>query len=710
MKVPPKTAPLATFVWTIILIVVLASFAFLTILTNSKSETIRDNIHALNEENTNYHQLDSSISLLYIAENNSRLFVITADSSYLKAYRKQLNGVMSILARYQDERKKQSLSSLISKKKVRNEEFISLKLMLDSLLFLSENPQTFKSLTTILPTPKISRSQQIQKSDSVVMVAAVAKKRLFKRIADAIANKERDSTTVSRLESNTVIIHDTVQVKEPFQEVNESNINKKFNLVRRELNAAELRVLKINDRIFLNIQSSLKALKAEEEENAKAFKNSIVSATSSKFEDVYNLSWGNVLVVLVLAIMIIGNLIRLYKNEKTIIQYADLTAETSKKKGAFLAQVAHEIRTPLNSIIGFSQLIDTQKLEESLKVNINAIKSSSRILLALVNEILDFSKFESGKITLLNKNFYPIDVFEDALAILSVLAAEKQITIATQLNLDRKISLTGDDFRIKQILINLITNAIKFTQKNGRITVGCNFEKTTDEKGLLRISVKDSGVGIAKEHIDTIFDDFIQVETADSLSRHLGTGLGLAICKRIVDLYGGQISVDSVFGKGAEFKVVIPLKTASKMADGNVEQIADPDKEVILKGRKFLLVDDTRINLLLLGKIMDKHGVEYDLASDGKKAFELFETGTYDLIITDIHMPEMNGVELIKRIRKNPDAYKSTIPVLAFTGSSTEENKVYYTSMGMNEVLEKPFEESQLMSTLNRLLYNRSNA
>jgi len=107
---------------------------------------------------------------------------------------------------------------------------------------------------------------------------------------------------------------------------------------------------------------------------------------------------------------------------------------------------------------------------------------------------------------------------------------------------------------------------------------------------------------------------------------------------------------------------------------------------------------------------MDKHGVEYDLASDGKKAFELFETGTYDLIITDIHMPEMNGVELIKRIRKNPDAYKSTIPVLAFTGSSTEENKVYYTSMGMNEVLEKPFEESQLMSTLNRLLYNRSNA
>jgi len=710
MKVPPKKAPLATFVWTIILIVVLASFAFLTILSNSKSETIRDNIHALNEENTNYHQLDSSISLLYIAENNSRLFVITADSSYLKAYRKQLNGVSAILTKYQDERKKQSFSSLINKKKIRNEEFINLKLMLDSLLFLSENPQTFKSISTINPAPKISRSQQIQKSDSVVLVAAVAKKRLFKRIADAIANKESDSTTVSRLESNTVIIHDSIKVKEPFHEINESNIGRKFNLARRELNAAELRVLKINDRIFLNIQSSLKALKAEEEEHAKAFKNSIISATSSKFEDVYNLSWGNVLVVLVLAAMIIGNLIRLYKNEKTIIKYAELTAETSKKKGAFLAQVAHEIRTPLNSIIGFSQLIDTHKLEESLKVNINAIKSSSRILLTLVNEILDFSKFESGKITLLNKNFYPIDVFEDALAILSVLAAEKQITIATELDMDRKLNLTGDDFRIKQILINLITNAIKFTSKNGLITVGCKFEKTSDEKGVLRISVKDSGVGIAKEHIDTIFDDFIQVETADGLSQHLGTGLGLAICKRIVDLYGGQISVDSIFGKGAEFKVAIPLKTASKMPGEDAEQIAGPGKEANLKDRKFLLVDDTKINLLLLGKIMDKHGVKYDVASDGKKAFELFEDGMYDLVITDIHMPEMNGVELTKRIRKNPDGYKSTVPVLAFTGSSTEENKVYYTSMGMNAVLEKPFEESQLISTLNRLLYNRSNS
>jgi len=706
MKIPQKTAQFASFAWTIVLIIVLASFAFVTILTNSKSETIKNDIKALNQEDNNYQKIDQSISLLYAAENNSRLFIITSDSAYLKAYKGQLNSVSVILSKFEAESNRQALSfsSLINKKKIRSDEFINLKMMLDSLLTFSENQLTLKSIPVKKPKATVSRSRQIEKRDSVVLSNNLTKKRLFKRIADAIANKENDSSIISRSESNTITTLDSLNVQEAVPEINNSNTAEKFSIVRHELNAAEHRLLKLNERIFSNIQLALQGLKAQEEASAKELKNSIISATSAKFEDVYHLSWGYILIVVALATMIISNLVKLYKTEKKIIQYANLTAETSKKKGAFLAQVAHEIRTPLNSIIGFSQLIDTNKLEENLKVHINAIKSSSRILLTLVNEILDFSKFESGRITLLNKDFYPIELLDDAIAILSVLAAEKQITISTEFNLDRKISLTGDDFRIKQVAINLITNAVKFTPKNGQITVGCNFEKTTEEKGIFRISVKDSGVGIAKEHIDTIFDEFIQVETVDSLSRHLGTGLGLAICKRIVDLYGGQISVESILGKGSEFRVSIPLKIAQKTAAEPGGKSSDRTKVVVLEGKKMLLVDDTRINLLLLGKIMEKHGIKYDQAPDGKKAYDLFQLNDYDLIITDIHMPEMDGVELTKRIRQNADATKSRVPVLAFTGSSTDENKIYYTGLGMNDILEKPFEESNLIGILKKLL------
>lgn len=703
MKIPRKTASFASYAWTILLIIILGAFTSVTILSNFKSETIKKNIQALNQENYNYHKIDTCISLLYVAENNSRLFVVTLDSTYLKAYKQQLQTVSSIITKVEQDKRKEasSLSSLIKNKQISNEQFFNLKLMLDSLLSVAKFQTILTTASLKKPVSIISTNSNSESTDSVI---TPGRKRLFKRIADAIINKQDNKTAESRLESSTSIMNDSIQIQKSLDKINSSNISETFNLTRYKLNKAEQKLLVVNARIFAKIQSTLAKMKAKEEENAKVLKNTIISATSAKFEDIHHLSWGNILIVLTLVIIIIHSLIKLYRKENTILEYANLTAETSKKKAAFMAQLAHEIRTPLNSIIGFSQLIDSHQPDENLSMNINAIKSSSKILLTLVNEILDFSKFESGNITLLNKTFYPAELLNEAIAILSILASEKQISLLTQFNTENKMMLIGDEFRIKQIAINLITNAIKFTPKGGQIIIGSSFEKTGEEKGVFKFNVKDSGIGIAKEHLETIFDEFIQIETADSVSRHMGTGLGLAICKRIVDLYSGDITVESIVGKGSEFKVKIPLKISKIASDEDKKMTVNLADQVTLAGKKLLIVDDIRINLLLLSKIMDKNGATYDLAADGQKAYELFEKNFYDLIITDIHMPVMDGVELTKLIRKYPDINKAKLPILAFTGSSTEEHKIQYTSIGMNDVLEKPFEESHLIAVLNKLL------
>lgn len=706
MKIPRKTASFASYAWTILLIIILGAFTSVTILSNSKSETIKKNIQALNQENKNYHKIDTCISLLYVAENNSRLFVVTLDSIYLKAYTGQLRTVSSIITKFEQDKKKESssLSSLVKSKQINNEKFISLKIMLDSLLSLAEFQTILNAPSLKKPVSIISRKTSWEITDSVVTPGNKTSKRLFKRIADAIINKQGDKIAESHLEINTSIMNDSIQIQKRLDRINSANISETFNLTRYKLNKAEQKLLIANARIFSKIQSTLNEMKTKEEENAKVLKNTIITATSARFEDIYHLSWGNILIVFTLVTIIISHLIKLYRKENTILEYANLTAETSQKKAAFMAQLAHEIRTPLNSIIGFSQLIDSHQTDQNLSMNINAIKSSSKILLTLVNEILDFSKFESGKIILLNKPFYPVELLNDAIAILSVLASEKQISLLTQFDMDNKIVLIGDDFRIKQVVINLITNAIKFTPKDGKITIGGSFEKIGEEKGIFKFNVKDSGIGIAKEHLESIFDEFTQIETVDSVSRHMGTGLGLAICKRIIDLYSGKITAESVVGKGSEFKVAIPLKIGKTVLDEDLKTAESLADQVTLTGKKFLIVDDTRINLLLLSKIMDKNGANYDLAPDGQKAYELFEKNVYDLVITDIHMPIMDGIELTKLIRKHPEINKAKLPVLAFTGSSAEEHITQYIGIGINDVLEKPFEEHQLIAILKNLL------
>jgi signal transduction histidine kinase len=621
--------------------------------------------------------------------------------------------VSSILTQFQEEKKKQSffsslyLPELLLSKQLKNEEFISLKKMVDSLL-------TFQAPKKVLELPRNSKPftvktiRKIAKTDSVAIAPAKVKKRLWRRLVEAVSNKSDDSSNVKvRAMRSYLTIEDSLALvmrKSEYQ--NAKMIQGNLELARIRLNKAELELLEINNRIFSNLQSALKALRNEEVNNVETLRMSLLLQTSDKMAELNQLSWGNIAVVLILTLMIIWNIVRLYKSERTILEYSNLAVKSAKRKGDFLSHVSHEIRTPLNAIIGFSRQMGEEKLTPELRSKVKAIRNSSDVLLMLVNEILDFSKFESGKIKLIIHQFHPLEMLQGVVSMLSILADNKEIKLTEKFELDPRLMLNGDDFRLKQVVINLLTNAIKFTPVRGQINIHAIFEKTADkEQGILKITVQDSGVGIANKNLKKIFEDFTQIETPDDPSRELGTGLGLPISKRIVDLYKGSISVKSELGKGSVFTVEVPLEIAKAVAVVNDEQTDLPVIASLLKNKRILLVDDIKINLLMLSRFMDKNAVRYDLASDGEEAYKLFKSTQYDLIITDVQMPKMDGLQLTKLIRNVEDNKKSAIPVIGYTGNVSEEERLKCLSIGMNDLLAKPFTENDLIEVLTRVIF-----
>lgn len=295
------------------------------------------------------------------------------------------------------------------------------------------------------------------------------------------------------------------------------------------------------------------------------------------------------------------------------------------------------------------------------------------------------------------------------------MAINKNIGLENEMNFDRSLWLTGDRLRLKQVVMNLLTNAIKFTS-SGQVTLKIQFVAEDKKKGILKIQVEDTGIGIAKEDLDYIFDEFSQVY-APSKNKQQGTGLGLAICKKIVELQGGKIHVNSAVGKGSVFSFEIPYVISDKKEEEDAitaEKVKSEEnnstydaqnlQDLHLDGKRILLVDDNKMNILLAQTVLKKWKMQYDSASDGKEALELFKKNKYDLILTDIQMPVMGGVELTHEIRYNVDQTKSGIPILGVTAHVLQEDRDAYLKVGMNDLVLKPFLEKELIDKISKYI------
>lgn len=387
------------------------------------------------------------------------------------------------------------------------------------------------------------------------------------------------------------------------------------------------------------------------------------------------------------------------ETEKAIaVEFGRQSQITISLKQQFLANMSHEIRTPMTAIIGFSKVVLKTDLTEKQREYITAIKTSSDALLVLINDILDLSKVDAGKMIFEEKGFEMESDIKAMLHLFDLKFQEKNLKLITEYDSRIPKVLIGDSVRLNQIILNLMSNAIKFTS-NGKITVCIRLLNSNKEKVTIEFVISDTGIGFAENMIPTLFESFQQA-TSSTARQYGGTGLGLAIVKQLVERQGGTINVKSKINEGSTFSFVLIFKKTNLEIES---ESSVPESKVEIKIIKVLAVEDTPLNQLLLKIILDEFGFERDFAENGKVAIEKLQTNSYDIILMDIQMPEMNGIEATAYIRNKMN---SKIPIIALTADVTMDDLEKCKAVGMNGHISKPIDEKMLYNKIIELVIN----
>ena len=392
------------------------------------------------------------------------------------------------------------------------------------------------------------------------------------------------------------------------------------------------------------------------------------------------------------------------KESKEVAELAKILAEDAKgiaesalqSKQQFLANMSHEIRTPMNAILGFTKILLKADLEPKQKEYLDAIKASSDGLLVLINDILDLAKVDAGKMTFEQLPFKMDFSLSKMHQVFDLKIKEKNLELVKEYDNKIPVVLIGDSVRLHQILLNLLSNAVKFTPK-GKITVAVRLLKEDNENATIEFAITDTGIGIPEDKLESIFENFQQATSSISLAFG-GTGLGLAISKQLVEKQGGTIAVKSKVNEGSTFSFTLSFQ---KPNGANKEESAEVELEKEIKDIKILVVEDIKLNQLLMRTILDDFKFKYDIADNGKIAIEKMQTETYDIILMDLQMPEMNGFEATEYIR---NTMKSKIPIIALTADVTTFNVEKCKAVGMNDYVSKPLDERILHTKIIKLL------
>jgi signal transduction histidine kinase/CheY-like chemotaxis protein len=366
--------------------------------------------------------------------------------------------------------------------------------------------------------------------------------------------------------------------------------------------------------------------------------------------------------------------------------------EAAQSKQLFMSTMSHEIRTPLNEVIGISNLLMQSNPNEDQLDLIKTLRFSANHLMTLVNDVLDYNKMESGKIVFEQTQFSLSGFLDEMKRSYSFRASEKKLGFTIQKESNVPAEVIGDQIRLNQILSNLLSNALKFTL-TGSISVIVRETERTGNQSRIEFAVKDTGIGIPKDKHNDIFDSFTQA-SPDTTRRFGGTGLGLAICKKLIELQGGSIHVESEPEKGSSFIFNLVFGVASQ--SDTISTSGQPETFRGLEGKKILVAEDNKINFFVANKFLIGWGVKVSHAEDGQLALEMIEKEDYDLILMDLHMPILDGIEASRIIRNSQVERIRTIPIVALTAAIMSESHDRIEGLNINDYVLKPFKPQDL--------------
>jgi len=501
-------------------------------------------------------------------------------------------------------------------------------------------------------------------------------------------------STKKYLQRLEMLVNDLLVLIDEEMEQLSNKSSKAFNINKKEKEKLATGILKLTTELNNSRNEHLANLVEEADRNGRQAK-----------------TWG----IILASLTIIASIFTFVYINNKIKQQQQLIAQLNESeqkvreaatvKENFMANMSHEIRTPMNAILGFTNLLQKEPLNEQSKEFVGNIQSSGENLLTIINDILDFSKIEAGMMRIESNPFSLRGLLHSVETMFGARVKAKNLWFKTEIDAGIPDLLKGDAVRLTQVLVNLVNNAVKFTNEGG-IDIKVRGDKEANNNIKVSFSVKDTGIGISPGKIDTVFERFQQAYE-ESTRKYGGTGLGLSIVKQLVELQSGKLYVTSEPNKGSEFVFTIPFVIAAEAKEKLKQEVNTPGKRISEKKISILVAEDNVMNQNLMKHLLGSRQCDFDIVNNGKLAIEALQQKRYNLVLMDIQMPEMDGYTAAQKIRNE---LKNDIPIIAMTAHAMAGEREKCLSYGMNEYVSKPIRESELFNIVNQLLSENNTA